>query len=152
MSKVLMRIIQLILAIAIAVLAYVLYHSIKDPYKAIERDQELTELTRGRMDQLRAGLTRYWEINERFPHSLDSVVTFIKTDSLLAARPDSFFVGIPFQADSLTFLPRDPTRSYEYVVNDTTRVSIYYLKDPDSEDLIGSMTPDITMVHAASWE
>ncbi len=154
MSKVLMRIIQLVLAVIIAVLAYILYHSIKDPYRAIERQQELTELTRGRMSNIRTGLNRYNEEKDRFPHTLDSLVTFVKTDSLLTARADSFFfvVGTDFNPDSMIYLPRDPSRTFEYTVNDTSRVKIYLLQDPDTEDQIGSETPDITMVHAASWE
>jgi hypothetical protein len=152
MSKVLMRIIQLILAIIIAALAYVLYHSIKDPYKAIERQEELTELTRGRMEHIRTGLTRFYELNERFPLTLDTLVTFVQEDSLLVARPDSFFTMTPYYPDSLPFLPRDPERSFEYAVNDTSRIKIYFLKDPDTDDTIGALTPDITMVHAASWE
>lgn len=153
MSTAVMRTIQVVLGIVIVLLGYVLYRSIKDPYRAVERQIELTELTRERMNHIRTGLTRYRELNKRFPHTLDSLVTFIKEDSLLVARPDSFFTSMgTFYPDSLPFLPRDPSRQFEYAVNDTSNVIIYLLKDPDTGDQIGSLEPDITMVNAATWE
>lgn len=152
MSTAVIRAVQVLLAIVIVVLSYLLYHSIKDPYRAVERQMELTELTRARMDNIRTGLTRFRELKNRFPSTLDSLVMFVSTDSLLSARPDSFFGTESFYPDSLPFLPRDPSRRFEYTVNDTSRVNIYLLKDPDTEDQIGALQPDITMVNAASWE
>lgn len=153
MNTAVMRTIQVVLAIVIVLLGFVLYRSIKDPYRAVERQIELTKLTRERMNHIRTGLTRFRELNRRFPHTLDSLVMFIKQDSMLAARPDSFFVSLrTFYPDSLPFLPRDPSRQFEYTVNDTSRVAIYMLKDPDTNDQIGSLEPDITMVNAATWE
>ncbi len=153
MNTAVMRTIQVVLAIVIVLLGFVLYHSIRDPYQAVERQLELTKLTRERMNHIRTGLTRYRELNQRFPHTLDSLVMFVKQDSLLSARLDSFFVSSrTFYPDSLPFLPRDPSRQFEYAVNDTSRVIIYLLQDPDTGDKIGSLEPDITMVNAASWE
>ena len=63
---------------------------------------------------------------------------------------DSVF-GDGFMPDSLPFSPRTGN-PFEYAVNDTGRVVIYLLKDPDSDDRIGALTPDITLLNAASWE
>ena len=141
---------QLVLAIVIVGLAYFLYVSITEPYEAIERQREVTQLTRERMGDVRQALGVYQRANQRYPGSLDSLVMFIETDSLAVARRDSIF-GAGFVPDSLPFSPRTGAR-FEYAVNDTGRVAIYLLQDPDSDDHIGSLTPDITLLNAASWE
>ena len=144
-----MKALQVILAVVIVGLGYLLYHSITDPYKVIERQNMLTELTRERMGHIRTALTQYKARTDRYPHSLDSLVMFIE-DSLSSNVRDSLFAG-PIILDSLQYSPRTG-KTFEYVVNDTSRIKIYYLKDPDTDDEIGSTTPDITMVNAASWE
>ena len=56
-------------------------------------------------------------------------------------------------ADSLPFSPRTGTRfEYELVSNDTSGVTIYYVKDPDSEDHIGAQEPNPALRNVASWE
>lgn len=142
--------IQVVLAIAIIALTYWLYVSITAPYNEIERQQELTELTRHRMDQVRTALVRYERLNETFPPTLDSLITWIKQDSLSMAKPDSIY-GANFNPDSLPFSPRTGNR-FEYAVSDTGRVDTYLLKDPDSDDQIGTLEDDVTAVNAASWE
>jgi len=142
--------IQAGLAIVILVLAYFLYDAITSPWAAIERDQALTAETRARMDDVRIALRRFEEANGRFPKSVDSLAQFVRTDSVLSANPDSIF-GASFRPDSFLYSARGP-RMFEYVLNDTSRVRIYLLKDPDSNDHIGSAEPDITQLHAASWE
>ena len=150
MSSAVIKVLQVILAVVIIGLGYLLYISITEPYKVIERQNRLTELTRERMEHIRTALTRYKLLNERYPHTLDSLVTFVQEDSLLNAARDSVFPG-EFNLDSLAYSPRTGKR-FEYAVNDTSRIQIYYLKDPDTDDEIGSLSPDITMVNAASWE
>ena len=142
--------IQIVLGIVIVVLAYFLYDSITSPWEAIEREQRLTEQTRTRMNQVRIALRRFEEANDRFPGTLDSLTAFVATDSLLNLNPDSIF-GEDFDRSSYTASARSGS-VFQYAVNDTGRVSIYLLKDPDSEDYIGSAEPDITQLHAASWE
>ncbi len=131
-------------------LAYVLYISITEPYQVIERQKELTVLTRQRMDQVRTGLVLYERRNGHFPGSLDSLLIFVKMDSLLTIKADSIF-GRGFLADSMIYSPRTG-KPFEYTLNDTSRVHIYLLKDPDSKDQIGSLTGDVTLLNAASWE
>ncbi len=141
---------QIVLGIVIVILAYYLYVSITEPYKAIERQKRLTELTRERMDDVRTALVLYERKNNRFPLTLDSLVMFVKTDSLFMLRADSIFGG-PVNPDSLPYSPRTG-KPFEYAVNDTAKVKIYMLKDPDSNDQIGSLIPDVTLLNAANWE
>lgn len=141
---------QIGLAVVILVLAYVLYQSITAPYQAIERQREITEQTRERMADVRTAMIRYERVNDRYPLTLDSLVQFVKTDSLIAVRGDSVF-GHDVQPDSLPYSPRTG-RMFELSVNDTARVKTYLLEDPDSDDRIGTLEPDVTRLNAASWE
>ena len=75
---------------------------------------------------------------------------WLKTDSLTVANLDSLF-GASFNPDSLYYSPRTGN-AFLYALNDTGRVAIYLLKDPDSDDQIGAETPDVTQLNAASWE
>ena len=142
--------IQIVLGIVIAVLAYFLYDSITSPWEAVQREQALTDLTRSRMNQVRIALRHFEDANDRFPGSIDSLTAFVTEDSILTLNPDSVFAG-PF--DSREFLNSARSGSmFHYALNDTGRVEIYYLKDPDSDDYIGSIEPDISALHAAGWE
>jgi hypothetical protein len=141
---------QVFLAIVIIVLGYVLFQSITKPYEAIEQQRELTAATRDRMADVRTAMIRYQRVNNRFPLTLDSLVRFVKTDSLISAREDSVF-GRDIVPDSLPYSPRTG-RMFELTVNDTARVKTYLLKDPDSDDQIGTVEPDVTRLNAASWE
>ena len=75
---------------------------------------------------------------------------WVKADSLMQAQMDSL-LGPDVQPDSLPYSPRTGKR-FIYAVNDTGRVAIYLLKDPDSEDHIGAAEPDVSQLNAASWE
>ena len=142
--------IQVVLALVIVGLAYWLYVSVTEPWKVVERQEELTRRTRARMDDVRAALIRYEERRNRFPLTLDSLQTFVRTDSTIQAHADSLF-GRDYTPDSLIYSPRTG-KMFEYAVNDTARVKIYQLKDPDSNDIIGTLEPDPTQLNAASWE
>ncbi|MEM1269686.1 MAG: hypothetical protein AAF752_12430 [Bacteroidota bacterium] len=143
---------QVVLGLAIVGLAYFLYVSITEPYQVVREAERMEQLTRERMDDVRTILRAYYEENDRFPSTLDSLVVYAKTDPAYRSMADSLFQGDPVpSADSLATSPRTGKR-FEYSVNDTSRVSIYLLKDPDSEDAIGSELPDVTQLHAANWE
>ncbi len=143
-------IIQVALGILILCMGYYLYHSITEPWAAVERQEELTERTRMRMSNVRAALIRYDESNGRFPGTLDSLHTWVRTDSAMQAHRDSLF-GSAANLDSFIFSPRTGA-AFEYEVNDTSRVMVYLLSDPDSDDEIGTLEPDPTGLNAASWE
>ncbi len=142
--------IQIILGIAIVGLSYWLYLSITEPWGVIERQEEVTQMTRERMSDIRAALRRFEERNDRFPLELDSLQTWVQTDSVMQAQRDSLF-GADANLDSLIYSARTG-KEFEYEVNDTARVMMYELRDPDSDDVIGTLEPDPTALNAASWE
>jgi hypothetical protein len=142
--------IQAFLGVAIVVLTYWLYVSITEPYQVIAHQQELTRLTRHRMNDIRTGMIQYQQRHNRFPRELDSLVMFIRQDPVLSTRADSVF-GPNFELDSLIYSPRSG-RQFLLSVNDTARVHTYLLEDPDSRDYIGTLLPDVTLLNAASWE
>lgn len=141
---------QVVLVIVIIGLAYWLYLSITEPYKEVARQQAVVDNVRERMDDVRSALIRYERQYNRYPHTLDSLATYVREDSFLVPRRDSL-LGEDFPVDSLIYSPRSG-REFEYAVNDTSAIRIYYLKDPDSDDHIGAERPDVTRINAASWE
>lgn len=143
-------IIQILLGVVIVVLAYFLYVSITAPWDAVEQEREVTRLTRVQMSDVRNAIIRYEREEDRFPSTLDSLVIWMKTDSFTVANLDSLF-RMSFNPDSMLFSPRSGSR-FLYTLNDTGRVHIYMLKDPDSDDQIGSEIPDVTQLNASSWE
>src|SRR5690606_7571302 len=108
------------------------------------------ERTRDRMSNVRAAMIHYERIHNRYPLTLDSLVQFVKTDSLLAIKADSVF-GDEVNPDSLPYSPRTG-QMFELAVNDTARVKTYLFKDPDTDDQIGTIAPDVTRLNAASRE
>jgi len=144
--------IQVVLALVIVVLGYWLFESITGPWRAQQRTAALTEMTRERMTNVRTALVYYERQEDNFPGTLDSLMLWLSQDSLTQAATDSLFETPGFVLDSLLFSPRTGAM-FEYTLNDTGRVDIYLLKDPDSDDQIGAATPDdVTQLNAASWE
>jgi hypothetical protein len=141
---------QILLWVLIIALSYVLYRSITEPYVLIERQQELTDLTRMRMDKIRQVAIHFESQYDRFPATLDSLAMYAMQDSAFLTVRDSV-LGMSFPYDSLVFSPRTGKR-FSYAINDTARVNTYLLQDPDSNDKIGTLLADVTLVNAASWE
>jgi len=141
---------QAVLAIAIIGLTYFLYVSITAPYEAVERQKEVTEMTRARMNDVRTAMIEYQRANGRYVSTIDSLIMWMNTDSTMIASADSLF-GMGFSADSLAFSPRTGSR-FELAVNDTSRVSTYLIDDPDSDDHIGTLSGSLTELNASSWE
>ncbi len=144
-------VIQIVLGLVIIALGYWLYVSITEPWDAIERERAVTAMTRDQMDKVRIALIRHERVEDRFPGTLDSLMLWVQQDSLIQANPDSVFERAGINLDSLLYSPRSGAK-FIYALNDTGRVKIYLLKDPDSDDQIGSETPDVTQLNAASWE
>ena len=164
-SGTIQTVIQVVLALVIAGLAYVLYQSITEPYERIERQEAITEATRARMANIRTALVDYERDSAAYPDSLglllqhirnDSILSArlsarqVRNDSILSARQDSVF-GTQLNLDSLFYSPRTGT-AFSYAVSDTGRVETYLLEDPDTDDKIGTLTGDPTQANAASWE
>lgn len=140
--------IQIVLALLIVGLAYFLWYSITEPYERVERQQEITEMTRQRMSTIRTALIQYERDSTSFPDSLDNLIAYIQQDSSIQANYDSI-IGVP--PESLLYSPRTGNR-FQYTVNDTGRVEVYLLQDPDSDDQIGTLEPDPTQTNVANWE
>ena len=148
------KIIGLVLWVVIIGLAYVLFDSIYTPYQQVVEQRKETEQVRDRMEAIRDALIQYQRDNETFPANLDSLVSYLKTDSLMVARADSMYrrpAHIPFDADRFTFTIRESGSRFEYALNDTLRPQIYLLVDPDSDDKIGSLERT-TMLNASNWD
>ena len=153
------QIITVVLAIFIIVLGWWLYKSITEPYEVVEQRKRMTERVHHNMEHIRDGLVRYNRRKDHFPPTeggLDSLVEFIKTDSLINADQDSIFKDFPesgytFNLDSLVYSPRSPHKRFEYTLNDTINPPLYLLKDPDSDDQVGSLEK-VTLLNAPSWK
>ncbi len=144
-------VIQIVMGVVIVVLVFLLYRTISVPAERIQRQEELTELTRARMIDIREAMIRYEQQYDDFPSTLDSLVLFVKEDSLMQANINEIY-GSNFEPDSLPFSPRTGER-FILQVNDTSQVDTYLLRDPDREgDYIGTLEPNPTEVNAASWE
>jgi hypothetical protein len=142
--------VQAFLALIILGLSFWLYHSITGPYDAEERRQMLTQETRRHMDGIRKAMIRYQTVHGRYPSSLDSLGTFVKQDAILQNGAGTLF-GPGFNPDSLPYSPRSG-KPFELIVTDTAGVETYLLKDPDSNDHIGTLTANVSRINAASWE
>ncbi|MDZ7681322.1 MAG: hypothetical protein U5J63_06290 [Fodinibius sp.] len=151
------RLLSVVLGIIIIGLGYYLYRSIVDPYqKVIEREQ-MTKKVRYQMGNVRDALVQYERKVGNFPPTkggLDTLVSWLKTDSLMVAQGDSLFSPLneneTYDPDSLIYSPRPPHPKFEYTLNDTLRPQIYLLKDPATEDKIGSLT-QTTQLNAGNW-
>lgn len=142
---------QVFLGVVIVVLSYVLYVSITGPYQKVRAQERMTERVRQRMDLTRTALIRYRDARGRFPGTLDSLGMFIEQTPGLRTELDSAAGIQNFAPDSLFQSPRTGA-PFEYALNDTSAVQIYRLRAPGSNDQIGTLEPDVTMLNAANWE
>lgn len=153
------QLLTVVLAIIIVVLGWYLYRSITEPYEVVEKRQRITQQVRHNMEHIRDGLVRFNRREGHYPPTeggLDTLVQFIKTDSLMVAERDSIFKDFPesgytFNLDSLIYSPRSPHKRFEYTLNDTINPALYLLEDPDSDDKIGSLEK-ATMLNAPNWK
>ena len=151
-------VVQVVLAIVIVVLGFMLYSSIRGPQALYEREQDLTAETRERMGYVRDAMRNYEFRYNRYPTTLDSLVTILRTDPFFAAKRDSIFDlrdGRTLDLDSLIYSPRTGERfDLDVVRDDSTGVRVYLLEDPASDDFVGTDNPARAagMLNAASWE
>ncbi|HET8865114.1 MAG TPA: hypothetical protein VFM80_05400 [Gracilimonas sp.] len=149
------KILTIVLGIIIIGLTYWLYDSLITPYQEVREREAMTEKVRQRLLDTKDALIQYETRNEEFPPTeggLDSLVKFLKTDSLMIAMGDSLFGRTfdVFNPDSLIYSPRPPHSKFVYTHNDTLRPPIYLLEDPDTDDAIGSLERT-TMRNAPNW-
>jgi len=150
-------VIQIVLAVVIVVLGFVLMRTIVGPQQEFQREQAITDQSRERMVMLRRALSAHEREYTGFPRTLDSLEYLIRNDSFFVARRDSIFRLEPTQQleiDSIFYSARGPRFEYEAVHDDTLNVWIYLLRNPVTGDSIGTTdaTRAVGLRHAASWE
>lgn len=151
------QILSIVLGVIILGLFYWLYDSIVGPYQKVIEQQAMTERVRHNMENVRDALQQYKQNKGEFPPSeggLDSLTSFLKSDSLMIANGDSLFKPMApdvYNPDSLIYSPRPPHKKFQYALNDSSRPPLYLLEDPDSDDKIGSLEKT-TLLNAATWE
>lgn len=150
------QLLSIVLGIIILVLGYVLYNSIVGPYQKVIERKQMTERVRHNMSNLRDAINQYRSRRGDYPPTqggLDSVVSFLKSDSLMIMNGDSLFAplgGGVYNPDSLIYSPRPPHKKFQYTLNDTLNPPLYLLEDPDTDDRIGDLEKT-TLLNAASW-
>ena len=149
------KIISLVLGLVIIGLSYWLYDSIVTPYKVVEQRKAETQGVRNRMLTLKDALVQYDSKYGHFPPTeggLDSIVTYLQTDSIMISMGDTLFAQIApltYSPETMIVTPRSNQR-FSYTLNDTLRPPLYLLEDPDSDDAIGSLSRT-TMRNAPNW-
>ncbi|MFU8812974.1 MAG: hypothetical protein ACNA78_08395 [Balneolaceae bacterium] len=144
------------LGVLILVFSYILYRSLVDPYQEVLQEREMVERERHRMERVRDVLVQYRTRRGNFPPTeggLDSLIQFLKTDTLMVERGDDLFAFMPpseYNPDSLVFSPRPPHTRFEYTLNDTIRPQLYLLTNPGSNDRIGDLERT-NMLNAPNW-
>lgn len=150
------KILSAVLGITIILLSWLLYDSIVTPYKVVEEQKAETQRVRTRMLTLKDAIVNYEARYGHFPPTdggLDSVVTYLSTDSLMISMGDSLFRQMPplqYSPESMVVSPRDTSLRFLYTRNDTIRPPLYLLEDPMTDDAVGSLSRT-TMRNAPNW-
>jgi type II secretory pathway pseudopilin PulG len=150
------NILTVVLAVLIVLLSWFLYRSLVDPYQEVIQEREMVERERHRMELVRDAIVQYRNRNDVFPPTeggLDSLVAFLKTDSLMVAMGDSLFrfrAPSSYNPDSIIYSPRPPHNRFEYTLNDTIRPRLYLLENPGTGDRIGDLERT-TLLNAPNW-
>ena len=150
------KILSAVLGITIILLSWWLYDSIVTPYKVVEEQKAETERVRTRMLTLKDAIVNYEARYGHFPPTdggLDSVVTYLSTDSLMISMGDSLFRQMPplqYSPESMVVSPRDTSLRFLYTRNDTIRPPLYLLEDLMTDDAVGSLSRT-TMRNAPNW-
>jgi len=150
------QLLTILLGVIIIGMSYWLYRSLVDPYQKVLEEREMVERERHRMEVARDALVQYKTRKGNFPPSeggLDSLVAFLKSDSMMVERGEELFEFRPpssYDPDSVIFSPRPPHNKFEYTLNDTLRPPLYVLENPGSEDKIGDLERT-TMLNAPNW-
>ncbi len=150
------KILSAVFGITIILLSWLLYDSIVTPYKVVEEQKAETERVRTRMLTLKDAIVNYEARYGHFPPTdggLDSVVTYLSSDSLMISMGDSLFrqmLPLQYSPESMVVSPRDTSLRFLYTRNDTIRPPLYLLKDPMTNDAVGSLSRT-TMRNAPNW-
>ncbi len=150
-------VLQLVLAVVIVILGFVLYGTIMNPAREFQREQAITDESRDRMMQVRRALMAYEREYTGYPSTLDSLEMIVRTDSFFVANRDSIFdvaAGRQLSLDSMWYSSRGPRFEYRVAHDDTLNAWIYVLRDPATGDSIGGSDPTraVGLRHAPSWQ
>ncbi len=144
---------SLVLKIVIVLLLGVLVYTIWQPYEIKRTEARQQAESRLRMGNIRNAQMFYYAQYQTYQEDLDSLITWIQSDSLVIAKQDSIFrplsAGI-FEPESLKYSPRSH-QEYKLEVDDTSATHRYYLECPDKFGYVGSID-DLSQLHRASWE
>ena len=150
------KILSVVLGISIIALSWLLYDSIVTPYQEVKEREAETERVRTRMLTLKDALVQQDSRYGHFPPTeggLDSIVTYLSTDSLMVAMGDTLFRQAPpleYSPETIIVTPRASGARFIYTHVDSTRPPLYLLEDPDTDDAIGSLSRT-TMRNAPNW-
>ena len=150
------KILSAVFGIIIILLCWLLYDSIVTPYKVVEEQKAETDRVRTRMLTLKDAIVNYEARYGHFPPTeggLDSIVTYLSTDSLMVSMGDSLFrqmFPLQYSPESMIVSPRDTSIRFTYTRNDTIRPPLYLLEDPTTDDAVGSLSRT-TMRNAPNW-
>ena len=150
------QLLTILLGVIIVGMSYYLYRSITDPYQAVLDEREMVERERHRMEVARDAIVQYNRRLGNYPPTeggLDSLVAFLKEDSLMVADGEELFefrAPSSYDPDSVVFSPRPPHNRFEYTLNDTIRPRLYLLENPGSDDKIGDLERT-TLLNAPNW-
>jgi hypothetical protein len=150
------KILSAVFGITIILLSWLLYDSIVTPYKVVEEQKAETERVRTRMLTLKDAIVNYEARYGHFPPTdggLDSLVTYLSSDSLMISMGDSLFrqmLPLQYSPESMVVSPRDTSLRFLYTRNDTIRPPLYLLEDPMTNDAVGSLSRT-TMRNAPNW-
>lgn len=153
------KIISAVLGVVIIVLGIFLYRSITEPYQKVLEQQRVTQEVRNQLITLRDMLVVHDRLESRFPQSLDSLFYFFDNSEKITRvnegairhymRNRDTVISHQGQLSSLVYSYRTNNR-FTYTLNDTIRPQLYLLRDPDTDDHIGSLNRT-TLRNATSW-
>lgn len=145
---------SLVLKIVIVLLIGVLVYTIWEPFEIIRTEERQRNESRLRMSTIRNAQMLHFSQHQSYIKELDSLVTWIKSDSLAIAARDSLFRPIAtgvFEPESLKYSTRSH-QEYKLEVDDTSSATHrYYIECPDGFGFVGSLD-DVSQLHRASWE
>lgn len=144
---------SLVLKVIIVLLLGVLIYTIWEPFEIIRTEEQQRTESRLRMANLRNAQMFHFGEHQSYVKELDSLITWIKTDSLVIEKRDSLFKPLTinyFEPDSLKRSPRSH-REYILEVDDTSTTHRYYIECPDGFGFVGDLD-DVSQLHRASWE
>jgi len=144
---------SLVLKIVIVLLIGVLVYTIWEPFDVIRTEERNRTESRLRMGNIRNAQMAYYSSYQTYQQDLDSLIYWIRTDSLVVAKQDSIFTplsGGVFVPESLKYSPASHTE-YEIQVDDTSSTHRYVIRCPDDFGFVGDLD-DVSQLHRASWE